>query len=208
MQRFLVVCLMLVAAGPALAADPERPDAYAGLWQTLRAGGHIIFIRHALTEPGIGDPPHFRLGDCRTQRNLSEEGRADARRIGAAFRHYQVPVSGVWSSRWCRCLETAQLAFAEATPAVMLDSTFRDTTAEKQAKAQAVFAFVNDAGTGSGNVVFVTHAQNIQELTGVAPSSGEAVVTKWDGASGFRVVGRLPAPASMQPHGNGFRYEN
>src|SRR5690606_29272996 len=102
MQRFVVVCRMVVRARPALAAGPERLDAYAGLSQTRRAAGNIIFIRPALTAPGIGGPPHFRLGDCRTQRNLSEEGRADARRIGAAFRHYQVPVSGVWSSRWCR----------------------------------------------------------------------------------------------------------
>lgn len=208
MHRFLVFCLMLFAAGPVLATGPERPDAQPELWQKLRAGGHVIFIRHALTDPGIGDPPHFRLGDCRTQRNLSEQGRADARRIGAAFRHNQVPVSGVWSSRWCRCLETAQLAFAEVIPAAMLDSTFRETLAGKQEKAQAVFSFVHGADIGGGNFVFITHAQNIQELTGVSPSSGEAVVTKSENASRFRVVGRLPVPLPMQQHDSGFKHEN
>ncbi len=192
MYRSLFFCLTLFVSGPALAVNSEEPPTQAKLWQALRAGGHIIFIRHAITEPGIGDPPQFRLDDCSTQRNLSDQGRVDARRIGTVFRENQVPVSGVWSSRWCRCLETAQLAFGSVIPAVMLDSTFRETAEGKQAKARAVLSFVNGAVMGSGNLVFITHAQNIQELTGVSPSSGEMVVTKPDGVSRLRVVERVP----------------
>lgn len=189
-----VLCLMFLASLPAFAASPESPETQERLWAALKSGGHVIFIRHAVTEPGIGDPAHFKLDDCSTQRNLSDRGRADAKRIGAAFRHNQIPISEVWSSRWCRCLETAQLAFGSARPAAMLDSTFRETPAGKQAKARAVFSFVSHAAMDAENLVFVTHAQNIQELTGTSPSSGEMVVTKLDGVSKFRVVGRLPVP--------------
>ena len=194
MHRRAVLSLMFLASLPAFAASPESPETQERLWAALKAGGYVIFIRHAVTEPGIGDPAHFKLGDCSTQRNLSDQGRADAKRIGAAFRHNQIPVSEVWSSRWCRCLETAQLAFGSARPAAMLDSTFRETPAGKQAKARAVFSFASRATMDTENLVFVTHAQNIQELTGTSPSSGEMVVTKLDGVSEFRVVGRLAVP--------------
>ena len=54
-------------------------------WALLRQGGCVVLMRHALTEPGIGDPAEFRLGVCSTQRNLSDEGRAQSRRTGEAF---------------------------------------------------------------------------------------------------------------------------
>lgn len=194
MHRRAVLCLMLFASLHAFAASAESAETRDSLWAALKSGGHIIFIRHAITEPGIGDPAQFKLGDCSTQRNLSDQGRADAKRIGAAFRHYQIPVAGVWSSRWCRCVETAQLAFGEHRPAAMLDSTFIEDRAGKEAKARAVFSFLNGAAMDTGNLVFVTHAQNIQELTGVYLSSGEMAVTKLDGESKFRVVGRISVP--------------
>src|SRR5690606_8860558 len=77
----------------------------ARLLASLRSGGNIVLIRHAATEPGIGDPADFREDDCSTQRNLSEAGRDDARRMGEALRAAGVPIAAVRSSRWCRCLE-------------------------------------------------------------------------------------------------------
>ena len=88
---------------PASAADESE-----AAWQALAAGGHIAVMRHA-TAPGVGDPEGFRLEDCSTQRTLSEKGRGEARRIGEAFRARGVDVDDVYSSRWCRCLETAEL---------------------------------------------------------------------------------------------------
>lgn len=194
MPRHAVLCLMLFASLHTFAAGSERPEAQEPLWAALKSGGYIIFIRHAVTGPGIGDPAHFKLGDCSTQRNLSDQGRADARRIGAAFRRNQIPVSEVLSSRWCRCLETAQLAFGSVRPAAMLDSMFVEDAAVKQRKVHSVLSFVSAVVLDTHNLVFVTHAQNIQELTGVSPSSGEIVVTKLDDVSKFQVVGRLPVP--------------
>jgi phosphohistidine phosphatase SixA len=98
-----MLVLALVLPAPAAAAD--------ALWDLLRGGRQVVVMRHAVTTPGVGDPPGFRLGDCPTQRNLTDAGRDDARRVGAAFRSRGIPVGRVLSSRWCRCLETAQLAF-------------------------------------------------------------------------------------------------
>lgn len=178
----------LLQCAIAQGADEEQ------VWSALKSGGHVVLIRHAVTEPGIGDPPGFRLGDCSTQRNLSAEGRADAQRIGEAFRRRGIAVTEVLSSRWCRCLETAQLAFGRAKPAAMLDSMFNDDNSERnEEKIRAVKAAVVRP-PAPGNLVLVTHNVNIQALTGVSPSSGEMVVVMPDKNGELKVVGRLRVP--------------
>jgi phosphohistidine phosphatase SixA len=146
-------------------------------------------MRHALA-PGGGDPPGFRLGDCSTQRNLSDEGREQARRIGAILRARGVPVERVLTSQWCRCRETAELLRVgpvEEYP--VLNSFFTDrSTAVEQTEALRRFV---GSSSPAGNIFLVTHQVNITELTGVFPSSGEMVVLRPDGRGGFTLVGRL-----------------
>jgi phosphohistidine phosphatase SixA len=181
----LPLCLAAISSWAGAAEDAA--------WATLKAGGKIIFIRHTLTDPGVGDPPGFLLADCRTQRNLSTRGRDDAERLGAAFRKQEVPVAAVLSSRWCRCLDTAKLAFGKADAAPMLDSTFGEAEAGRLTKQRAVFD-VAGRHAAPGNLVMVSHAQNIQELTGVSPATGEVVVAVLDGPDRFKVIARLQLP--------------
>src|SRR5689334_14599744 len=111
-RRMLLGWLALAAAG-ARAEDP--------LWLLLQGGGHVVLLRHALTDPGAGDPPGFALSECTTQRNLNEQGRDEAQRLAEALRSRHVPVAAVLSSPWCRCLETAKLVFGrpvEVQPAL------------------------------------------------------------------------------------------
>ena len=150
-------------------------------------------IRHAVTDPGVGDPPGFKAGDCTTQRNLSARGRADAKLIGQAFKTRGIPVRQVLSSHWCRCIDTAQLAFERVEPAAMLDSVFNMPEAVRTERANAVLAYVA-GGIGPGNLILVTHAQNIQALTGVSPSPGELVVVALESPKALKVVGRLEVP--------------
>ena len=93
LRRSFLGLLVLLGVRPAVAGDMES----AALWRRLEAGGHVVLMRHAATVPGVGDPANFKLGACATQRNLSDAGREDARRIGAAFRERAVPVSQVLS---------------------------------------------------------------------------------------------------------------
>ena len=103
---------------------PQALLASDAAWQALRDGGTVALFRHARA-PGTGDPPQFRLEDCSTQRNLSAEGRRQAQAIGEQFRARQIPVEQVLSSRWCRALDTARLAFGSLTePFPPLDSFF------------------------------------------------------------------------------------
>jgi phosphohistidine phosphatase SixA len=169
----------------ALAAPAHADDA---LWARLREGGLVVMMRHA-TAPGVGDPPGFRLGDCATQRNLSDEGRAEARRIGETFRRNRVPIDEVRSSEWCRCRETAELAFGRHTAWPAINSFFADRSTEPQQTA-ATRALIG-GWQGKGNLVLVTHQVNISAATGAFASPGEIVVLRPAGAGRPEVVGRL-----------------
>jgi phosphohistidine phosphatase SixA len=190
MKTALPALLLMLAAPFAAAAAPDE-DA---LWQRMRSGGVTVLMRHAVTVPGIGDPPGFVIGKCETQRNLSDAGRRAARAIGAAFRQHGVDPGAVWASRWCRCLDTARLAFGRAQPEPGLDSMFRDDDAQSAAKLRGLRAKL--AGRrDSSLLVLVTHDVNIRALTGQSLAPGEMLVTvPRDGK--LEPIGRIDATAT------------
>jgi phosphohistidine phosphatase SixA len=174
---------------PAIAAENEA------IWSLLRTGGHVVVMRHASTDRGIGDPPGFRLDDCHTQRNLSPAGREEARRLGQAFKARHIPVGQVRSSRWCRCLETAQLAFGSAEPWPPLDSFF-DNRSHADKQTQAVRELIADAPS-AGNIILITHQVNMTALTGLYPAPGELIVLTPLANADFRIAGRLRPDVHM-----------
>lgn len=150
-------------------------DADAAL---LRAGGCVLMLRHASTVPGVGDPPEFQLGVCSTQRNLSADGQAEARRIGAWFRRHQLEPRAVLASVWCRCIETAQLAFGRHTPWPALNSSFGDRYPATDATPSLRQAL---RGVPPGQFeVWVTHQVNITAITGEVPAQSEGFVLDAD----------------------------
>ena len=195
--RALTMALAVATVGaPLLAARAASDGAAPALVAQLRGGGNIILMRHAATVAGIGDPAGFVLTECATQRNLSSAGRLDAARIGAAFVRLGVPVGAVLSSRWCRCLDTARLAFGKVAPAPQLDSMFNDDDVlkarrlrEAQAWLAALPATGTAAGTGAANIVLVTHDVNIYALAGVSVRQGEMVVGRLDQHGVLQVSG-------------------
>lgn len=173
-------------------APPAAADAEAALWAALRgpaADGVVLLMRHALA-PGGGDPPGMRLGDCSTQRNLSDEGRAQARRWGQRLRAQQVPVQALWHSQWCRTRDTAELAFpGQGLPVPLFNSFFGQPGQEADFVAQARPRLA--AWRGPGVLLVVTHQVNITALTGVFPASGELLALRFDGHGPPRLIGRL-----------------
>jgi broad specificity phosphatase PhoE len=144
----------------------------------LRAqtGATVLLLRHAQTEPGIGDPPGFVLDRCPTQRNLSDAGRAQARKLGAALRARGLTPQRVRSSRWCRCLDTARLAFGSVEPWAALDSFFADRT---RADTQTAELRRTLAALPGGRVeAWVTHQVNISALTGSGAAMGEVLLLR------------------------------
>jgi phosphohistidine phosphatase SixA len=179
---------------PLLATLAPRARADDVAWAALARGGHVALMRHALTVPGTGDPPGFRLEDCATQRNLSDEGRRQAARLGAAFRARNVRVSRVLSSQWCRCLDTAAamgLGPVETAPAAL--NSFFAGQGDREAATAALRALLASLPPDGPAAVLVTHQVNVTALTGVFPAMGETLVVRLDGER-FPVAGRIPAP--------------
>ncbi|MEA2119117.1 histidine phosphatase family protein [Halovibrio sp. HP20-50] len=157
-------------------------------WQALKEGGLVILMRHSLA-PGIGDPPGFERGRCETQRNLSTAGRNQAQAAGRAFRARDIPIAAVYSSSWCRALDTAELmALGSVEPVPWLDSFFRgrgDRALITQTAQEQITAW-----QGPGNLLLVTHQVNITALVGSGVGSGEMIVVRPKNES-LQVVGRL-----------------
>jgi broad specificity phosphatase PhoE len=186
MRNAAVFLLAVLVTGPAAVRADEQ------VWALLKGGGQFILIRHAITTPGVGDPPGMRLDDCSTQRNLTDEGRRDARRLGETFGARGIVVDRVLSSPWCRCLETARLAFGAAEVWQPLGNLF-DRDEARAEHVRQMRALVGERRTG-GNVVLVSHGSTISALTGVMPAPSEMVVVTPQGAGRFTVTGRLTAP--------------
>ena len=142
----------------------------------LNKGGKLIFIRHAYA-PGGGDPKNFNINDCNTQRNLSYEGRVQSKKIGNFFKKNKISIEKVYSSEWCRCKETASIAFENFETKNFLNSFFSKQFVEnRQNQIKDLNRFIKN-WNGNGNLIFVTHYVVISELLNYAPSSGELVIS-------------------------------
>lgn len=190
MRRTVLAALWLACT--TLLIPAARAD--EAMWALLKGGGQVILIRHALTTPGVGDPQGMVLSDCASQRNLSDEGRAHAALIGQAMRARGVNIAQVLSSPWCRCQETARLAFrAEPQVSSALGNIFGRP--ELQARQVEQLKPLVSRRPAAGNVVMVSHGSTILALTGVSPATGEMVIVTPRGNGQFTVAGRLEVPA-------------
>ncbi len=183
LRHFTIALLLAV-----LSVISTASQANDATWQALQQGGLVILMRHSLA-PGIGDPPEFERGRCETQRNLSAAGRAQAEAAGRALRERDVPIAVVYSSSWCRALDTAELmALGPVEPTPWLDSFFRgqgDQALITQTAQEQIAAW-----QGEGNLLLVTHQVNITALVGGGVGSGEMIVLR-PTVDSFQVVGRL-----------------
>ena len=176
-----VAALLLVRIGPAGGA--EAPG-----WQALRTPGAVVLLRHS-TAPGAFDPPEARLDDCATQRNLDANGRAQARRIGDAFRQRGITVDAVLSSPRCRCLDTARLAFGQAEPWAPLQGAPRDSDQRRRQLIEIRQRI--EAHQAGSPLVLVTHGSVITGVTGRHVRMGELVILQRSADGRHAVAGQI-----------------
>jgi 8-oxo-(d)GTP phosphatase len=160
-----------------LLAGPWAPPGHADeLLARLLEPDTVLLLRHALA-PGTGDPPGFQLEDCTTQRNLSDAGREQARALGDRLRAAGIGEARVYTSRWCRCLETARLLdLGPVEPEPALDSFFQRRS---EAPARTASALERLRALPAGPpVVMVTHPVNISALTGEYTGAGSGVLVR------------------------------
>ena len=156
--------------------SPIKADSNQSLINELKKGGKLIFIRHAYA-PGGGDPNNFDINDCNTQRNLNNSGREQAKNIGNFFKDNNINIENVYSSEWCRCKETALIAFKKFETKDFLNSFFSSKFAKnKDSQMNNLKEFIKN-NKSKQNIVFVTHYVVISESLNYLSSSGEIVVS-------------------------------
>ena len=144
--------------------------------EILKKGGNIIFIRHAIA-PGNGDPQNFDISNCSTQRNLSKEGELQALKIGKFFKENDIKLIKVLSSEWCRCKDTAKIAFGNYETKNFLNSFYDERFSENKDKQILDFQKFIGNWNKTGNLILVTHYVVISEILDLTTSSGEIVIT-------------------------------
>ena len=153
-----------------------KADLNEKLINELKEGGKLIFIRHAYA-PGNGDPENFDINDCSSQRNLNFQGKNQAKKIGQFFRRNNLPISKIYSSEWCRCKETALIAFGKFETKNFLNSFFSvKFLKKKKTQIKDLKKFINNWNSDK-NLILVTHYVVIKEVLDYAPSSGEIVIS-------------------------------
>jgi phosphohistidine phosphatase SixA len=193
MRWLFLVCFFALAQTFCVRAHATTAS-QAELIAALKSGGHVLLLRHAQTVPGVGDPPNFKLADCSTQRNLSEEGRNQSKRIGDALRAQGVGFARTLTSQWCRCKDTARLISGNASDFPPLNSFF-DNRGDESIQSAAVKRTAKSIPTRE-SWLMVTHQVNITALTGVSPAMGEGVVVRASGGA-WVPLGVL-APGAMR----------
>jgi phosphohistidine phosphatase SixA len=192
-----LIRLFFAAAAALAAANPAHADEGGDrALAALKSGRHYALMRHAKA-PGRNDPDEFRIGDCATQRNLDAGGRAQAAAIGAGLRRAGVTIFKLYASRWCRCMETAELlAVGDVEPLDVLNS-FHRTPERERDQTKHLGALVSQP-IATPSVLLVTHHDNIVALTRIVTREGEIVVVKPLGGGKFEIVGRILPDALIE----------
>ena len=159
--------------------SPVKADLNQNSINKLKKGGKLIFIRHAYA-PGGGDPINFDINECNTQRNLNNSGRNQADKIGSLFKDNNISTDKVYSSEWCRCKETALIAFNQFETKNFLNSFFSSRFAKNKNSQIKSFKKFIKSWDGKKNLIFVTHYVFISEILDYAPSSGEIIISDKD----------------------------
>ena len=188
MRVIVSFCIIIVAATFVIATN-ARCDMNE-LVDRLKAGGHILMIRHAMA-PGNGDPSNFRIGDCSTQRNLDVSGRAQAQNIGKWFRSQAIDSARVYSSQWCRCLETANLLGLGAVQELRALNSFYERIQDREPNLRALNEFISRQPAQGNLIILVTHFVTISAMTNKSVSPGEGVLLKIHGDGSYSVVDHL-----------------
>ncbi|HLF26361.1 MAG TPA: histidine phosphatase family protein [Anaerolineae bacterium] len=173
---------------PTPTLDPTTPLQGAALIEALRRGGYVVYFRHAATDQTQSDTDTQNLENCQTQRNLNDQGRADAQAIGAAFQALDIPIGQVLSSGYCRARDTAQLAFGRAEITPDLTGFPSDLSEQRIAALRNLLSTPPEVGT---NTVLVAHGFNISNTANISIVEGEAAIFAPLGADGFALVARV-----------------
>jgi phosphohistidine phosphatase SixA len=182
---------VLAGAAVVFSAVPARAADTLPLTELARPG-RVLMLRHA-NAPGVGDPPQFKLNDCTTQRNLDAVGRAQAAELGARLAGAGVTQARVYSSQWCRCLETARLLKLGAPAELPALNSFFGRSQDREPNLAALRRFLAGLPVNGPPVILVTHQVTISGITGEGTASGGGHLLQLNGSGTPKVLGPIEA---------------
>jgi len=167
MRKLLIIFFIFI---------PNNSYSSENVVKFLKEGKKIVFIRHALA-PGNGDPNNFDIKDCSTQRNLNDEGRAQSKRIGNFFEKNNIKIDKVLSSEWCRCKDTAKIAFGKFETFSALNSFYETRFSKNKSKQMKDLREYISKWESDSNLIIVTHYVVILDILDRGTSSGEMIIS-------------------------------
>jgi phosphohistidine phosphatase SixA len=192
--RRVSACMVSVLAGAALSSTGlgAATSADPALASALQRGGLVLVLRHAATDFSMPDDDQVVLSDCRTQRNLDAQGRADARAIGRGVRRLKLRIEKVLASPFCRTKETGRLAFGRLrTSQALLNTIDAEHDARWRSQIRAARRLLGTKPAPGMLTVLVTHGSVVVDATGQTLEEGEALVFRPLGSGRFRLLGRI-----------------
>jgi len=186
----LWICLLVCFSALSTLAMAGVASDHAAMIERMKAGGHILMIRHALA-PGTGDPANFRIGDCSTQRNLDDRGRQQAKAIGDWLRSNGITSARVYSSQWCRCIQTAELLGLGSVTELPALNSFYELRQDRQPNLKALKKFIAQQPSDGVLAILVTHFVTIAAIANEGVSPGEGVLLKLNQDAPYENVGRI-----------------
>lgn len=186
--RKILFGYLLFAFMPSIAAA-EIDD--ATLVEKLRQGGYVILVRHAIASNTQRDTDFKNLSNCETQRNLTQAGRQQAAAIGKAFKALRIPTGKIYSSLFCRCIDTAELAFGKPEPLLDISSFMRESDEEKDRRVNVIKHMLGTPPADKTNTILVTHSYMLFSASNVRLMEGQAAVFLPLGKNQFQLVDHI-----------------
>lgn len=187
-MRFLKYILLNLFLLTACITNVQADSHDSALVKAMQDGGHILMIRHA-NAPGFGDPDNFKIGDCSTQRNLDGQGRQQAVKIGDWLRSNNIEAEAVYSSQWCRCLETARLLDMGTVSEMPPLNSFYQMSQNRKPSLDALKQFIAEQAVDNKLIIMTTHHVTIAAIAGKNVSPGNGVLLKLNESAPYEFVG-------------------
>ena len=189
-MRYLTFCLFNLLLLTNWHVSVHAEDIPSNLIKAMQAGGHILMIRHA-NAPGFGDLDNIKIGDCSTQRNIDERGRKQSSKIGAWLRSHNIEPSSIYSSQWCRCLETAQLLDLGSVNELPSLNSFFQMPQNREPSLRSLKQFISEQSPEAGLIIMVTHHVTISAISGQNVQSGNGVLLKLNESAPYEFVSSI-----------------
>lgn len=186
-NRFILGCFIFLISASVVSANTSNTTS-PELIKAMQTGGHILMMRHE-NAPGYGDPENIKISDCSTQRNLDDLGRQQSKKFGEWLRQNSIEASAVYSSQWCRCLETAKLLEMGRVKELPALNSFFQMPEMRESNLKALTEFIAKQNNTSKLIIMVTHFVTIQAITGEGLASGDAVLIKLNSPGAYETIG-------------------